>query len=72
LDISILPETALARHLCQKIHDVIDGRSFFDKYAVEAMCMRVLLMIGAIQSYFREERPNNKAPLCRNLYQPVS
>jgi len=67
LDISSMPKTALARRLCQQIHDVIDGRTFFDKYAVDAMCMRVLLVIGAIQSYFREERPNNKAPLLDDL-----
>jgi hypothetical protein len=57
----------LANLLCQQIHDVISGRSFFDKYAVDAMCMRVLLSIGAIQGYFREERPDDKAGLIENL-----
>jgi methyltransferase family protein len=66
-DISGLREMALARHLCQHIHDVIDGRSFFDEYAADAMCMRVLLMIGAIQGYFREEGPDDKAPLLADL-----
>jgi Methyltransferase domain len=65
--ISRLRATALASRLCQQIHDVIDGRSFFDKYALDAMCMRILLMIGAIQGYFREERPNDKAALLDDL-----
>jgi hypothetical protein len=42
---------------------VIDGRTFFDKYALDATCMRALLVIGAIQSYFREEAPKGKAAL---------
>jgi Methyltransferase domain len=49
--------------LCQRIHDVIDGRTFFDKFALDATCMRALLVIGAIQSYFREEPPKGKAAL---------
>jgi Methyltransferase domain len=64
---SSLRDMDLARRLCQHIHDAIDGRSFFDKYAVNAMCMRVLLMIGSIQSYFREELPNDKARLLDGL-----
>jgi len=66
-DMSSLRESALSRRLCQQIHDVIDGRSFFDKYSADAMCMRVLLMIGAIQDYFREERSNDKASLLDDL-----
>lgn len=62
-----LPETDLGHHLCQKVHDVIDGKRFFDKYAADAMWMRVLIAIGAIQSYFVEERPDNKASLLRDL-----
>ena len=60
-------EMELATRLCQQIHDVISGRRFFDKYSVDAMCMRILLMIGAIQGYFREERPDDKAALIENL-----
>lgn len=66
-DRSSLREAALGRRLCQHIHDVIDGRNFFDKYAMAAVNMRVLLTIGAIQDYFREERPNDKAALIGNL-----
>jgi len=65
--ISTLREMELARRLCQHVHDVIDGRSFFDRYAVNAMCMRVLLMIGSVQSYFREELPSDKARLLDGL-----
>ena len=61
-------EAELGPRLCQQIHDVIDGRSFFDKYAVAAISMRVLLTIGAIQDYFREEQPNDKAALLDNLH----
>ena len=53
--------------LCEQVHDVIEGKRFFDKYAADAVCMRVLLTLGAIQSYFDEERPNDKAPLLRDL-----
>jgi Methyltransferase domain len=66
--ISSVRDTELTSRLCQQIHDVIDGKSFFDKYAWDAMCMRILLMIGAIQDYFREERPNDKAALLDNLH----
>jgi hypothetical protein len=66
-NISSLPEMELARLLYQHVHDVIDGRSFFDKHAVTAMCMRVLLMIGKIQSYFRQELPNDKVRLLDDL-----
>jgi hypothetical protein len=67
-DPSRMREAELGRRLCQQIHDVIDGRNFFDKYAVAAINMRVLLTIGAIQDYFREERPNDKAALLGNLH----
>jgi hypothetical protein len=67
-DPSRMREAELGRRLCQQIHDVIDGRNFFDKYAVAAINMRVLLTIGAIQDYFREERPNDKAVLLGNLH----
>jgi Methyltransferase domain len=66
LDISN-PREALARQLGRQIHDVIDGRSFFDKYAADAMGMRALLMIGAVQDYFREERPNDRVRLLDEL-----
>jgi Methyltransferase domain len=66
-DPSSLQEAELGRRLCQQIHDVIDGKSFFDKYAPTAVSVRVLLAIGAIQDYFREERPNNKAALLSDL-----
>jgi hypothetical protein len=67
-DISSVRETALERRLCRQLHDVIDGRSFFDRYAADAVWMRVLLTMGSIQDYFREERPSDKAPLLSNLH----
>jgi hypothetical protein len=62
-----LREKALGRRLRQQIHNVIDGGSFFDKYSVTAFSMRVLLAIAAIQDYFREEQPNDRAGLLDNL-----
>ena len=67
-----LQETTLAGCLRRQIHDVIDGSSFFDRYSVEAVCMRILLATGAIQEYFREERPNDKAHLLHDLRRLLS
>ena len=66
-DISSLRVGALGRHLRQQIHDVIEGRRFFDNYATEATYMRVLLMIGAIHDYFRQERAHDKPCLLEDL-----
>src|SRR6266581_1441990 len=63
LSISATP----ASRLYEQVHDVIDGKLFFDEYTGDAMCMRALLMIGAIQRYFYDERPNDKASLLRDL-----
>jgi hypothetical protein len=63
LSISATP----ASRICEQLHDVIDGKLFFDQYTVDAMCMRALLMIGSIQRYFYDERPNDKASLLRDL-----
>jgi hypothetical protein len=57
----------LAPGLRQYIHDVIDGRDFFDPYAVDAACIRALLAIGAIQNYLREEKPNERISLLKDL-----
>jgi methyltransferase family protein len=62
-----LSQTELVRGLRRQIHEVIEGRSFFDPYVVDAVCMRVLVAIAALQEYFREEQPNDKAPLLRHL-----
>jgi hypothetical protein len=62
-----LQKATLERRLRRQIHDVMDGRSFFDKYSVEAVCMRILLTMGAIQEYFREERPSDRALLLHDL-----
>lgn len=62
-----LRETSLAWGVRRQIHDVIEGRSFFDPYAVDAVCMRLLLAIAALQDYFREERPKDKALLLGHL-----
>jgi hypothetical protein len=64
---SLSPSATLASCLCKQVHEVIDGKRFFDRYTADAMCMRVLLAIGAIQSYFYEERPDDKARLLRDL-----
>ena len=56
----------------QQIHNVIDGRSFFDKYSVTAFSMRVLLALAAIQDYFREEQPNDRAGSLDNLRSVLS
>ncbi len=51
-DRSSLREAALGRRLCQHIHDVIDGRNFFDKYAMAAVNMRVLSRSGLFKITF--------------------
>jgi hypothetical protein len=66
-DPSRLREGEIGPRLHQQILDVIDGRGFFDKYAVAAVNMRVLLAIGAVQDYFREEQLNCKTALLDNL-----
>jgi hypothetical protein len=47
--------------------DLLDGKIYFDNYGPEAFCMRLLLAIGALQSYYREEVPNRKPPLLKEL-----
>ena len=59
--------TVFAPTLCQYIHDLIDGKSFFDPYGADAMWMRVLFAIGAIQIYFREEKPSEAVSLINDL-----
>ena len=43
------PGTILAPTVCQYIHDLVDGRNFFDPYGADATWMRALFAIGAIQ-----------------------
>jgi hypothetical protein len=43
--------------------DLLNGTIYFDNYGPEAFCMRLLLSIGALQSYYREEVPSRKSPL---------
>src|ERR1700730_6184250 len=62
-----LPQTDLVDALRRQIHDVIEGRRFFDPYAGDAVCMRALAAIATLQEYFREERPNDTAALLRHL-----
>jgi hypothetical protein len=45
----------------------MDGRRFFDPYAVDAACLRALLAVGAIQNYFCEEKANERIPLLEGL-----
>jgi hypothetical protein len=59
--------TVFAPALHQYIHDVIDGKHYFDCYAADASWMRVLLAIGAIQSYLREERASEVVSLVKDL-----
>jgi hypothetical protein len=47
--------------------DVLNGKIYFDNYGPEAFCMRMLLAIGALQRYYREEVPSGKPPLLKEL-----
>ena len=53
--------------MCQYIHDLIDGRNFFDPYDADAMWIRALFAIGAIQIYFRGEEPSEAVSLSNDL-----
>ena len=53
--------------MCQYIHDLIDGRNFFDPYGADAMWMRALFAIGAIQIYFLGEKPSEAVSLINDL-----
>jgi hypothetical protein len=53
--------------LYQYIHDVIDGKSFFDPYAADASWMRAILAIGVVQSYFHEEKTRDAVSLVKEL-----
>jgi Methyltransferase domain len=66
-DVASLSGTILAPTVCQYIHDLIDGRNFFDPYGADAMSMRALFAIGALQIYFRGEKPSEVASLIHNL-----
>jgi hypothetical protein len=59
--------TVFAPALYQYIHDVIDGKSFFDPYAADASWMRAILAIGAVQSYFHEEKTRDAVSLVKEL-----
>jgi hypothetical protein len=60
--------TILAPTVCQYIHDLIDGRNFFDPYGADATCMRALFAIGAIQIYFLGEKPSVAVSLISDLH----
>jgi hypothetical protein len=66
-DVASLPVTTLAPTLCRYIRDLIDGRNFFDPYGADAMWLRVLLAIGAIQIYFRGDKPSEAVALSNDL-----
>jgi hypothetical protein len=59
--------TVFAPALYQYIHDVIDGKSFFDPYAADASWMRAILAIGVVQSYFHEEKTRHAVSLVKEL-----
>src|ERR1700745_2610692 len=66
-DVASFPGTILAPTVCQYTHDLIDGRNFFDPYGADAMWMRALFAIGAIQIYFRGEKPSEAVSLINDL-----
>src|ERR1700739_54524 len=66
-DVASFPGTILLPTVCQYIHDLIDGRNFFDPYGSDAMWMRALSAIGAIQIYFRGEKPSEAVSLINDL-----
>jgi Methyltransferase domain len=66
-DVASFPGTILSPTVCQYIHDLIDGRNFFDPYGADVMWMRALLAIGAIQIYFRGEKPSEAVSLINDL-----
>jgi hypothetical protein len=47
--------------------DLLDGKLYFNNYGPEAFCMRMLLAIGALQNYYREELPSRKPSLLKEL-----
>jgi hypothetical protein len=59
--------TVFAPSLYEYIHDVIDGKSFFDPYAADASWMRAVLAIGAVQSYFHEKKTRGAVSLVKEL-----
>jgi hypothetical protein len=67
-DMASFPGTILAPTVRQCIHDLIDGRNFFDVYGADAMWMRALFAIGAIQIYFRGEKPSEAVSLVNDLH----
>jgi methyltransferase family protein len=66
-DVANFPGTRLTPTLCQYIHDLIDGRHFFDPYGADAMWMRALFSIGALQIYLRGEKPREAVSLSSDL-----
>jgi hypothetical protein len=53
--------------LRQYIHDLINGGRYFDPFGADATWMRALFSIGAMQIYFRGEKPSEAVSLCRDL-----
>jgi hypothetical protein len=66
-DAASFPGTIFSLAVCQYMRDLIDGRNFFDPYGADAMWMRALFAIGAIQTYFRREKPNEAVSLSNDL-----
>ena len=66
-DVASFPGAILAPTVCQYIHDLVDGKNFFDLYGADAMWMRALFAIGAIQIYFRGEKPSEAVSLINDL-----
>jgi hypothetical protein len=66
-DVAAVLRTSLAPTVCQYMHDLIEGSSFFDPYGADAMWMRALFAIGAMQNYFRREKPSEAVSLSNDL-----
>ena len=58
---------ALLPLLRQLTLELLDGKLYFDNYGPEAFCMRTLLAIGALQTYYREELSSRKPSLLKEL-----
>ena len=66
-DATNLCGTVFAPALHQYIHDLIDGKGYFDPYAADASLMRTILAIGAVQSYLHEEKTRDAVSLVKEL-----
>jgi hypothetical protein len=57
----------LLRLLKELFVDVTEGAVYFDVYGLEGFYMRLLLIVGAIESYYSDELPSRRAALVSKL-----